>query len=120
MNLKQYPEAIETATLELSAIARRLDTLREDRQQIEDQFTRQILRAYDAQGKALFSNESSRAIEIRARQIGSEGWCNLRDSIVALEEARACVIARAERLRGEFSIAKIEARAAVVAAEIAQ
>lgn len=110
-NLRDYPQKIEAESLEMIRLNERLGDYRRAVEVINDGLTQDVLFAIDeATRKPLFTNQEQRTTVIRDRQREHQSLQSLLVNIGAAEESKATITARLERLRGEFSILKIEAQ----------
>lgn len=117
MNLKDYPGQIEATLLELATTEREIEASRDILQTFEDEFLERVLKA-QKEGKPLYTNDHQRSAAIRDLQRQSENWQDENENLVTSERERRRLMAKLERLRGEFSIAKLERRAEIAAMEI--
>lgn len=109
-NLRDYPIKIEAESLKTIRLNERLADYRRAVEVINDSLTQEVIFAVDpTTGKPLFTNQEQRATAIRDRQREHQGLQSLLTNIEAVEKKKATLSARLERLRGEFSILKIEA-----------
>ena len=99
-----YPEQIETFSLQLSSKTREVQDLREQVELRESAATLEILNARDEQGRALYSNETARNAAIKLALSSNNNYQDLERRLTAAETERAQLLARLERLRGEFRL----------------
>jgi hypothetical protein len=117
---RNYPAEIEEQSIALAKITRRRDEAAEARQQVEDAITFEVIREIDpVTGKPSYTNDTMRGIAIRERCNASGSYQQWNDILREAELNRAEAAARLERLRGEFSMSKIERRERVAAIEAA-
>lgn len=120
MNTKNYPELIEEQSIALTRITERRDQAHNHLEAITDEITREVLAETDPEtGKPRHTNDKAREIAIRERQRASgeyQTWATIeREAKTDHAEASA----RLERLRGQFSLSKIERRERIAAIEAA-
>lgn len=117
MNL---PEQIEAAANQIAGEAETLRAAREALALIEAETLFQILSEVDEKGKLIFSNEDKRAAELVIRLSKDERACELKATISKIDLHKKQLEARIEKLRGLFSLEKIERREKLAAIEAAQ
>lgn len=117
MKLDQYPEQIETTQLEFNHLCRQLERLRDDYQEISDNLLLLILGATGEDGKLKYTNETARNLAFRRLTIADNLFLTLREKIQLAETAKSTISAKLERLRGQFSVAKLEKRMEIVKTE---
>lgn len=107
MKLKYYPDAIALATEAVNTLDLRLGTLRQEIARLEGKA--EVIVAFETNLK----NEDQR--KARKFQILEENsaYSHLQDSLIQLTTERANNVAQLERLRDQFSVAKLEARLAI-------
>jgi hypothetical protein len=108
MNLYDYPERIETASLLLQESQRRLDKLREQQGLIEQIASLGVLSARDEHGKPAFPNESARTAELSRRLATHQEYQALKDVVQQAEQEKVVKLAVIERLRNEFKVALLD------------
>jgi hypothetical protein len=108
MNLYDYPERIETASLVLQESQRRLDKLREQQGLIEQIASLGVLTARDEQSKPAFPNETARAAELSRRLAAHQEYQSLKEIVQQAEQEKAVKLAMLERLRNEFKVALLD------------
>ena len=108
MNLYDYPERIETASLLLQESQRRLDKLREQQGLIEQIASLGVWSARDEHGKPVFPNETARAAELSWRLAAHQEYQALKDIVQQAEQEKAVKLAVIERLRNEFKVALLD------------
>ncbi len=99
-----YPEQIEANALQLSTKTREVQDLREQVDLRESAATLEVLNARDEQGRALYSNETARSAAIKLALASNNNYQELDRKLIAAETERAQLLARLERLRGEFRL----------------
>ncbi|MEP0872427.1 hypothetical protein NDA01_21665 [Trichocoleus desertorum AS-A10] len=108
MNLNQYPQAIAQASTFVNDLESQINSLRQQIYEIEGRVDSQI-----AGGE--FKNDLQRkAARFDLLQARSEYQDAIAD-LDQLKDAKAKAITKLELLRNGYSVAKIEARAAIVA-----
>jgi hypothetical protein len=117
---QNYPEEIESAAKDVAGLTALRDVAREDLEEITDKITGEVLAATDPiTGKPSFTNDRARDLAIRERCRASEEWRERSRRTEEAELKRAEAAARLERLRGEFSLQKLERRERVAAIDAA-
>lgn len=120
MMKRNYPQEIEEQAIALEQITRRRDEAREKMEEVTDLITRDVLNMVDAEtGKLRFTNDKARDLAIRERQRASGEYQKWATIAANAEISRAEAAARLERLRGEFSLSKIERRERIAAIDAA-
>ncbi len=99
-----YPEQIEDVALQLSQRTREVQDLREQVTLRESAATLEVLNARDEQGRALYSNETARNAAIKLALSSNNNYQELERRLTAAETERSQLLARIERLRGEFRL----------------
>jgi hypothetical protein len=99
-----YPAQIEDVALGILGYNDQIRRVRDKMQVLEDGFTVAIMRQTDTHGKAYFSNDVQRGIELRARLAVSEEYQGLKQALEGYEDMKAVAVAKLERLRGEFKL----------------
>ncbi len=99
-----YPEQIEEVALQLSQRTREVQDLREQVTLRESAATLEVLNARDEQGRALYSNETARNAAIKLALSSNNNYQELERRLTAAETERSQLLARIERLRGEFRL----------------
>lgn len=115
-----YPEQIEATALQLSAKTREVQDLREQIDLRESAATLEVLNARDEQGRALYSNETARNAAIKLALASNNNFQDLDRKLVAAETERAQLLARLERLRGEFRLHLLDRRQELAAMDSEQ
>lgn len=116
--MTDYPQKIESLAVELARLTTIRDDAREALEEVTDEITSAVLRTVEpTTGKPLYTNDKAREIEIRKRQRESEEWQTAANRLERTEHDRSIAAAILERIRGEFSVWKIERREAIAAAE---
>ncbi len=110
-----YPQQIEETSLTLIEAGRQLTELRERLAEMEAIFTLEILNARTPEGKPLYSNEAARSAELTLRMRRSEDVIELKRDAAQADEHRGRLLARLERLRGEFKLVLTERQAEIAA-----
>lgn len=109
--LRAYPAMIEAVALEIIAINQRIADYRSAVESLNDALTCEVVYAVSPEtGKPIFTNEQQRSAAIRDRQRDDPRYQALVSNIQAAEQTRAVASTKAERLRNEFSILKLEMR----------
>ena len=108
MNLYDYPERIETASLLLQEAQRRLDKLREQQGLIDQIASLGVWSARDEHGKPAFPNETARAAELSRRLAAHAEYQALKEIVQQAEQEKAVKLAVIERLRNEFKVALLD------------
>jgi hypothetical protein len=117
---RDYPAEIEEQSIALDQITRRRDEAREKMEEVTDEIAAEVLRETDPDtGKLRHSNDKARELAIRERQRASGEYQKWAQVLQTAEFERAQGSARLERLRGEFSISKIERRERIAAIDAA-
>ena len=116
--MHKYPEQIEETSLRLSETTQAISELRERIAEIEAIETLEIVNAKTPEGKPQFSNESTRNAELVLRLRQNKDTVELKQMLTAHEQQRAQMLARLERLRGDFKIALLERQADIAAKSI--
>lgn len=103
-------EEIQERAMRCAELAQELDEARDRLQEIEDMVTTNVLGERDSGGKAVYSNETSRAIAIRhgCKQLAS--WQQQKDKVDALELIKAAEQIKLELYRNQFAKWKLEHR----------
>ena len=115
-----YPAQIEAQVLELARVTRQRDLAKDDLDVLSDEITKEVLLTVEpTTGKLIFTNDKSRDIEIRKRQRESNDWITALNKYESEEGDRVHCAAILERLRGDFSVWKIEKREAIATLEAA-
>lgn len=118
-SLLEYPGKIEAEALSLCDINDEIDRREHALGILTDAYWLEVTEAKDeASGKLKYPNEQSREIRLRERQRTSESWTEINDKLQKAKRIRVKILATLERLRGEFSIAKLERRAEIPAMEL--
>ncbi len=99
-----YPEQIEATVLQLSQRTREAQDLREQVDLRESAATLEVLNARDEQGRSLYSNETARNAAIKLALSSNNNYQDLERKLTAAETERSQLLARLERLRGEFRL----------------
>lgn len=113
--MHNYPEKIEETSLSLSQTSQAISELRERLAEIEAIETLAIVNAKTAEGKPQFSNESTRNAELVIRLRQNQDAVELKQMLSRCEQERAQLLARLERLRGNFKVALMERQAEIAA-----
>lgn len=116
--MHKYPEQIEETSLRLSETTQAISELRERIAEIEAIETLEIVNAKTPEGKPQFSNESTRNAELVIRMRQNKDALELKQTLTGCEQQRAQMLARLERLRGDFKIALLERQADIAAKSI--
>ncbi len=99
-----YPEQIEATVLQLSQRTREAQDLREQVDLRESAATLEVLNARDEQGRSLYSNETARNAAIKLALSSNNNYQELERRLIVAETERSQLLARIERLRGEFRL----------------
>lgn len=105
-----YPELIESNLINLSKKNREIQELRKQLSIEECKITLQILDAKDEQGKALFPNETARSAAIKLELAKNSEYEGLEKNLLDKEQERAEMLAKSERLNGEFKLYMLDKR----------
>jgi hypothetical protein len=108
MNLYDYPERIETASLVLQESQRRLEKLREQQGLIEQIASLGVLTARDEHGKPAFPNETARTAELSRRLAAHQEYQALKEIVQQAEQEKAVKLTVIEGLRNEFKVALLD------------
>ena len=108
MNLHEYPERIETASLLSQQAQQRLEKLREQLGLIEQIASLGVWSARDEHGKPTFPNETARAAELTRRLAAHLEYQALKETVQQAEKEKAVKLAISERLRNEFKVALLD------------
>ena len=117
---RNYPEEIEITAVQLAGETEGLKAARENLALVEAQILFQILSEVDEKGKPVFSNEDKRGAELVIRLSQDERVCAIKQTISKTGLHQKQLEARLEKLRGLFSIEKIERREKLAALEAVQ
>lgn len=99
------PEGVEALPAQIERIAVEIATeLRRDAQILEAQHTLEIQNEMTDAGKPRYSNEDARRAALTLRLSTDDQHHALTHRLAAADEERARLIARHERLRGEFKL----------------
>ncbi|HSK71443.1 MAG TPA: hypothetical protein VK892_07100 [Pyrinomonadaceae bacterium] len=99
-----YPKLIENNLIALSNKNREIQELRKKLSIEECKVTLQILDAKDEQGKSLFPNETARNAAIKLELAKNLEYEELETNLLNKEQERAELLAKSERLNGEFKL----------------
>lgn len=111
------PEDIEKQAIYVAELTQERNEAQDELQEIEDMVTTNVLGERDSAGKAVYSNETSRAIAIRQTCRDLASWRQAKDKLDAKELLKAMELARLEKYRNQFAQWKIEQRKAIAAME---
>jgi UDP-N-acetyl-D-mannosaminuronate dehydrogenase len=103
MNLDQYPAAIAESAQPVNELEARLVTLRQQQADLESQADLQI--AFDPELK----NELQRKVR-RSELLSSSEYWQVVQAIALLSQEKATALTMLERLRNEFTVAKLHLR----------
>ena len=112
-----FPELIEKTRLDLFVIAEQCFEVQQSQGFIVDELRAQIAVAVDGDGKPRYSNEDKRKAALAEALIQTEVYQRLAVQLRGFEKEREFAAARLERLRGEFSLDKLQRREAITAAD---
>lgn len=98
------PAQIERVANEIATATRTATELRRDAQILEAQHTLEIQNEMTDAGKPRYSNEDARRAALTLRLSTDDQHHALTHRLAAADEERARLIARHERLRGEFKL----------------
>lgn len=120
MTTRNYPQEIEEQSNSHAAITKLVTEAKARMEEVTDAITHGVLTETDRDtGKPAFTNDKARELAIRERQRASGEYQRLAEMVMHLELDRAAASARLERLRGEFSLLKIERRERIAAIDAA-
>jgi hypothetical protein len=116
MERTNYPEQIEETALLLGEVQREAAEQRERLAEIESILTLEVAGAKSPEGKPLYSNEAARSAELTLRLRGHEDAAQIRGLLERADDKKTRLLARLERLRGEFKLLLVERQAETAAA----
>lgn len=116
--MNSYPKQIEETSLCLAEKSQAISELRERLAEIEAIETLAIINAKTPEGKPQFSNESTRSAELVLRFRQNKDAVELKKILTENEQQRSQMLARLERLRGDFKISLLERQADIAAKSI--
>lgn len=116
--MNNYPKQIEETSLRLAEKTQAISELRECLAEIEAIETLEIINTKTPEGKPQFSNESTRNAELVIRLRKNQDAAELRKILTGYEQQRAQILARLERLRGDFKVTLLERQSEIAAKSI--
>ncbi len=107
--------SVRIASIDAARVQREAAELRERFAAIEAILTLEITNAKAPEGKPLYTNEATRAATLTLRLQESSEATEIKRMLARADECRNELVARIERLRGEFKIALLERQAEITA-----
>ena len=102
------PVKIESTLFEIGLLREKIQAKSLQMEEIDDQITLAVHSAVDGEGKKLFTNDKARDIEIRRLRREHAEYQRLQGEVSDQTYEKERLVARLERLRGEFKLELIE------------